>query len=224
MPSLDQLLPYVLRRGRRATDSGACAASRIILVVRLAARVSIRSLTWPSLEHSIILFHAQWCARAHDLLVANLRIQLEVGRLTNMSVAASLASQNHWKWLVKTGEKQNTYHFLCRSWNESHLIDRSGEPVSPLLLARPHSCWSNGHTLAESAELPKRRKQSQTREKPAMWTEESPLLIVHMTEHVQAIERRLQRQMEGEHDFFRSDCLFFATPPLSSLLTGVRHQ
>ena len=47
MPSLDQIFPYVLRWGQRATDSGACAASSIILVVRLTARISNRSLTLP---------------------------------------------------------------------------------------------------------------------------------------------------------------------------------
>ena len=78
--------------------------------------------------------------------------------------------------------------------------------------------------LDTGGELPKKRKQSRIRERSAMWPEGSPLLMVHMTESVQAIERRLQRQMEGEHDFPRSDCLFFAMPPLSSLLTGVRHQ
>ena len=40
MPKLGQMLPYVLRRCRRATDGGACGASGITLVVRLAARVS----------------------------------------------------------------------------------------------------------------------------------------------------------------------------------------
>ena len=53
MPSLDQIFPYVLRWGQRATDSGACAASSIILLVRLAARISSRSLTLPlSREYS----------------------------------------------------------------------------------------------------------------------------------------------------------------------------
>src|SRR2546421_11422595 len=62
MPKLGQMLPYVLRRCRRATDGGACGASRITLVVRLAARVSNRSLMWhPPCCHST-LFHARWCA------------------------------------------------------------------------------------------------------------------------------------------------------------------
>src|SRR5438132_10470516 len=62
MPKLGQMLPYVLRRCRRATDGGACGASGITLVVRLAARVSNRSLTWhPPCSYST-LFHARWCA------------------------------------------------------------------------------------------------------------------------------------------------------------------
>jgi hypothetical protein len=45
MPSMDQFLPYVLRRCRRSTDSGAWATSRIILLDRLVALVASRSLT-----------------------------------------------------------------------------------------------------------------------------------------------------------------------------------
>ncbi len=57
MPSLDQIFPYVLRWGQRATDSGVCAASAIILVVRLAARISSQSLTLPlSREYSTFLW------------------------------------------------------------------------------------------------------------------------------------------------------------------------
>src|SRR6266702_2124708 len=42
--------------------SSACGASGITLVVRLAARVSNRSLTWhPPCSYST-LFHARWCA------------------------------------------------------------------------------------------------------------------------------------------------------------------
>src|SRR6266571_8712018 len=45
-----------------ATDGGACGASRIILLVRLAARAYHRSLTChPPCSHST-LFHARWCA------------------------------------------------------------------------------------------------------------------------------------------------------------------
>src|SRR6266699_4556319 len=55
---------------RPATDGGACGASWITLVVRLTARVSNRSLTLhPPCYHST-LFHARWCALAHDSLVA----------------------------------------------------------------------------------------------------------------------------------------------------------
>src|SRR5258708_2556757 len=67
MPKLGQMLPYVLRRYRRATDGGACGASGITLVVRLATRVSNRSLTWhPPCSYST-LFHARWCATGHTV-------------------------------------------------------------------------------------------------------------------------------------------------------------
>jgi hypothetical protein len=53
MPSLDQIFPYVHSFGQRATDSGACEASAIILVVTLTARIASRSLMLPlSREYS----------------------------------------------------------------------------------------------------------------------------------------------------------------------------
>jgi hypothetical protein len=68
MPSLDQIFPYVLRWGQRATDGGACVASR--------------SHCWSGSQHECqadlwhrstscysILFHAQWCAYGAWLIV-----------------------------------------------------------------------------------------------------------------------------------------------------------
>src|SRR5881227_1037552 len=43
---------------------------RIILLVRLVALVSNRSLTLPPAQ-SRALFHGPWCAPAHELLLAN---------------------------------------------------------------------------------------------------------------------------------------------------------
>jgi hypothetical protein len=70
MPSLDQIFPYVQGFGQRATDSGACAASSIILLVRLAARISSRSLTLPlsRVEH---FFMDCGASATHGILVAN---------------------------------------------------------------------------------------------------------------------------------------------------------
>src|SRR6266576_1198944 len=57
MPSLGSNSP-IRASQTGATDGGACGASGITLVVRLAARVSNRSLTWhPPCCHST-LFHA----------------------------------------------------------------------------------------------------------------------------------------------------------------------
>src|SRR5215831_16845033 len=71
MPSWGQILPYVLRWCQRATDGGACGASRITLVVRLAARVSNRSLTWARPAGILPFFMRGGALPAHDSLVAN---------------------------------------------------------------------------------------------------------------------------------------------------------
>src|SRR5262249_435260 len=60
-----------------ATDGGACGASGITRLVRLAARVSNRALrVHPPCSHAT-LFHARWCALAHDSLLANQELSSE---------------------------------------------------------------------------------------------------------------------------------------------------
>jgi hypothetical protein len=69
MPSMSQILSYVLRV--MASNRQWCLDGiRIILLDRLVALVSNRSLTLPP-GQSIPLFHGPWCTPAHELLLGN---------------------------------------------------------------------------------------------------------------------------------------------------------
>src|SRR2546429_391106 len=80
MPSVGQILPYVLRFA--ASDRQWCLGGiRITLLDRLVALVSNRSLTLPSPARSITLFHAQWCACGAWLTVGEPSFQRNVSPL-----------------------------------------------------------------------------------------------------------------------------------------------
>lgn len=72
IPSVGQILPYVLRHCWRATDAGAWRDPGHTVGQALSASVKPTFRVGPAFGQVYpILFHGLWCAPAHELLLAN---------------------------------------------------------------------------------------------------------------------------------------------------------